>query len=255
MGIVSEPWGRGKGYCPKNRRRWRDRTGDRRPAEAPHVPGGPGARDGNHTRPTLRSRRGVGTQGAASRGQAHEVSTIGTGRAPGRTTATIRRHPTRHTGHRVRSTPVNRCRRAAPDSGGLGGGGGGTARSARHRASLARRPRFARTPKCRIRTKRSGRMRKGTGHLFRANPLIFLESRFNSSPTSDLDTLLSRSPTSPPGSPVARLALLHLEPLRQAQGGPLRQAQGKPDGPARLRRRRHELSDGLDLRADRLARK
>ena len=57
------------------------------------------------------------------------------------------------------STPVSRCKRAATVSGGIGGGGGGgggTVSSARHRARLAVRPRVARTPKCRRRTKPAG---------------------------------------------------------------------------------------------------
>jgi hypothetical protein len=68
------------------------------------------------------------------------VSGARTGRAPGPKTATTRRRPCRQTGHRVRSTPVNRCIRAATDSGARGsdGGSGGT-RIAPPAASSARR--------------------------------------------------------------------------------------------------------------------
>ena len=91
---------------------------------------------------------GRGRDGQADRSErAHEVSGARTGRAPGPKTATTRRRPCRHTGHRVRSPPVNRCSRVATASGGPGGGAGGTARSWRQRASLAvRRRRFQRFP-------------------------------------------------------------------------------------------------------------
>jgi hypothetical protein len=62
----------------------------------------------------------------------------------------------------VMSTPVRRCTRATTDSVGRGVGGG-TASNARHRPSLAVRPRFARKPTWRIRTKPERRKRLGLG--------------------------------------------------------------------------------------------
>lgn len=148
MGIVSDPGGQGKGFvtggqggASQTQGRVRGRGKRHDPPEGRERPAG-----GTGPRPSARS--GRGRDGQADRSErAHEVSGARTGRAPGPKTATTRRRPCRHTGHRVRSTPVNRCSRVATASGGPGGGAGGTARSWRQRASLAfRRRRFQRFP-------------------------------------------------------------------------------------------------------------
>ena len=136
MGIVSEPWGRGKdfpGVCTRTASR---EGGWRRGGEGPrHLPrGGDGAGGPQSAGPPQMAGRGD-DWGVADRRRTHEVSKGGTGRAPGRKTAATRSRPPRHTGHRVMSTPVRRSMSAATGSAEAGGSGGTAARSARHRNS------------------------------------------------------------------------------------------------------------------------
>jgi hypothetical protein len=145
MGIVSEPWGGGKGLAgtsarnPGGERGGSGRSG--KPAAAPQGRRRP-ART-HSTDPLRRAGSGRDGEGERCRGP-HEVSRTGAGRWPGRKTSPKpavspverRRCPARHTGHRVMSTPVTRSMRVATDSGAAGPGGGPAARRSRHRASV-----------------------------------------------------------------------------------------------------------------------
>ena len=173
MGIVSEPWGGGKGLP---RTKCRGPCGNRGPSEGQgRLCGAPKGRRrprGTHASVPPRA-AGCGQPGWAAHEQwPHEVSRTGAGRwpdcvrtrtgRPGRKTATRpavssverRRCPARHAGNRVISTPVTRTRRAATGSGPAGASGGVAVRRVRHRstrltagrASLAVHPRLARNP-------------------------------------------------------------------------------------------------------------
>src|SRR5438105_4600617 len=88
--------------------------------------------------------------GVERRRRAHEVSTTGTGPVGAGTGARISvtcSRPCWQRGQRSMSMPVRRSMRAGADSGGAVTRAGGWARRARHRASLARRVRFAKKPK------------------------------------------------------------------------------------------------------------
>ena len=158
MGIVFEPWGEGKGLVPTNDR---DTSGDRGWTEGQgrqsEPPAGRRRHAGTHATvpPRTGGRRPEGP--AARDGRTHEVSRAGAGMWSGRKRATTRRRPAWHTGQRVMSTPVTRNMREATGSGPVAASGGTAARRARHRASVAVRPRLARSPKWRMRTKPPGR--------------------------------------------------------------------------------------------------
>ena len=96
---------------------------DTRAVGATRPSGGTRKTCGGHRPPSLRAQRGVG---AMDRRTAEGGLMRCPARGPGVRPA--RRRPCRQTGHRVRSTPVNRCIRAATDSGARGsdGGSGGT---------------------------------------------------------------------------------------------------------------------------------
>ena len=124
MGIVSEPWGEGKGLVATN---YRDTSGDRGWTEGQgrqsEPPEGRRKPEGTHATvpPRVAGRRPERQR--ARDGRTHEVSNAGAGIWPGRRTATRRSRPAWHTGHRVMSTPVSRSIRAATGSGPVGAGG------------------------------------------------------------------------------------------------------------------------------------
>jgi hypothetical protein len=142
-------------------------------AQAPGTPAGTGAgsRTAGPPQPPEGWRRHAGTHAvgppreagrrhhrqADRRGWTHEVSGADPGSCPGPKTARTRRRPAGHPGHCPMSTRVTWCRRAATNSGVAGPDGGIAVRSIRHRASLAVRPRLARNPKWRMRTRPLGR--------------------------------------------------------------------------------------------------
>ncbi len=118
MGIVSDPWDRGKGFArasdtdtSEDQERTEGQWGPLEPPEGRRRHGGT-----HGTGPPRRAgRRPEGY--AAGDGRPHEVSRTGAGNWPGRKTATRRRCPAWHTGHRVRSTSVSRHIRTTTDSG------------------------------------------------------------------------------------------------------------------------------------------
>jgi len=94
MGIVSEPWGEGKGLVATNDR---DTGGDRGWTEGQgrqsEAPAGRRRPEGTHATVPPRAAGRRPERQRARDGRTHEVSNAGAGRWPGRKTATTRRRP------------------------------------------------------------------------------------------------------------------------------------------------------------------
>ncbi len=120
----------------------RDRGMDRGPGEAVRASGGPREMRGNQVvaPPHIAGWKHEGH--AARDGRTHEVSRAGTGRWPGRKTATTRRRPACHAGHCPMSTPIYWNRRAATASGAGGAFRGNAARNCPEAVGFARSARL-----------------------------------------------------------------------------------------------------------------